>query len=284
MKKSNLLRVMAACSIMAFTFAVAAVVGCEEPSGPSNFEGTGQLDGDSNPSNTGIGGGQISTQAMCNDGYDNEYDGFADRWGQPEHCTVKAPAQTTGNGSIIDFSASGYFSGVTPDTYTITVANVAPFQVTVTSALTGALGTFAVTNGVGINVPGDNVIIYFKDVGGVFQPAIGETWQVGVQRYTNCNLLPDDRCYHPDSVGETQCNNGLDDDNDGFADDLDPECFANCFDLRTGLAPFSANWDDESAAFTPECWDGQNNQDGDTAIDFPADEECDESCDISELY
>ncbi len=67
----------------------------------------------------------------------------------------------------------------------------------------------------------------------------------------------------------TQCNDGLDNDEDGFVDLFDPGC------------EYDEDQDEQHEAL-PACADGEDN-DGDGAVDYPEDEGCDAAGDPEEL-
>jgi hypothetical protein len=91
---------------------------------------------------------------------------------------------------------------------------------------------------------------------------------------------------------ELECSDGVDNDEDGFVDLVDPGCSGNPFsaseagepacsdgvdndgDALIDMADFGCSNPDDAREYpNPRCSDGIDN-DGDTFIDFPADPEC----------
>ena len=288
---------MAAAAIMALGLLVMA--SCNEPSqGPSDFSGGETGGGGENLPNSPGQGGVPGGLNYCNDLNDNEFfyyrDGFVDRFGNPPHCTVSEPVAQTALGSVIQFVATGQYLLPQPDVYTLTVTTgggSGAAQILITSQngdVTGvALSAPAVvTNGLPIYVGfdavtrpfGTGVVLYFVDVQNQFNLVLGETWTFTVVRWSNCLSTPDPGCYHPYAVTEMGCANDVDDDGNGFMDEMDLTCQLAC--SAGGYNPY---WDWEGFfSYVPECNDGLDN-DGDGMVDFAGgDPGCASDCDDDE--
>jgi len=239
------------------------------------------------PFNLRPGGGGVPTLDQCMDKLDNDYDKKADRYGVPAHCTIGIVKQTTNRGSRTIFTADGEYNDPDPDVYTIRVvggggSGVA--QITATSSLGNNSPTNnIITEGRPIWVGSHGLVIWFnKDKGGVLNLVAGETWKVSGQDYvTNCYMRPDQACLVPDAITEgissiqkaTQCNDGIDNNHNGFTDYTgilpEPNCQWNC----SATIVQDKNWISEWYPYTPQCNDGIDN-DNDGLIDDLADPDC----------
>ena len=81
-----------------------------------------------------------------------------------------------------------------------------------------------------------------------------------------------------DESQDPECSDGLDNDNDGMGDSLDPGCWTDTEDSST----YNPSDDDESDA-TSACQDGLDN-DGDDYVDYPEDPGCTSRTDNSEYH